>query len=106
MTHGTKLARKFLAREDVPRFRRILAQGDPVERYLHEKWESVAAEMGSVPVAETIRGLKVVLFLAKKIESILVDEVAYRGHKDTDRALSKVREIERDSKEMLTLLGG
>jgi hypothetical protein len=60
--------------------------------------------MGSVPLSETIKDLKVVLFIAKKTELILMDEVALRGFEGTLRAFDRVEEVKRAAQELLNTL--
>ena len=98
--------KRAIAKADIPRIRAIIAQKFPVERTVTKKWAEVNETMGSVPLSETIRGLKIVLFLCKKAESILVDEVAFRGQEPTLRACDRVDAIKAQASDLLTTLQG
>ena len=93
-----------ITRVDLPRIRRLVAQKFPVEQTIYRKWAQVNEDMGTVPVPQTIRSLKIVLFLCGKVESILVDDVAYRSQEGTLRALDRVDEIKTQAAELLASL--
>lgn len=95
---------KTITKADVPRIRAIIAQKFPAERIVYRKWDEVNASMGSVPVSESIRGLKIVVFLAKKAETIVVDEIAYRSQEGTLRALDRLDEIKSQAADLLSSL--
>jgi len=95
---------KPITKADVPRVRAIIAQKFPAERVVYRKWNEVNSSMGSLPLPESIRGLKIVVFLCKKTEEILVDEIAHRGQEGTLRALDRLDEIKAQATELLSTL--
>lgn len=97
---------KTITKADLPKIRSILALHCPPENLVVRKWSEVSESMGSVPLQESIRGMKVVLFLVKKAETILVDEVALRGTESTMHGLDTLNKIKSEASELLTALEG
>ena len=98
--------KRAITKADIPRIRAIIAQKFPVERLVSKKWTEVLEAQGSVSLSESIRGLKIVVFLCNKAETIIVDEIAYRSQEGTLRALDRVEGIKKDATELLKFLGG
>lgn len=96
----------MLTKEDLPRLRALIAQVFPAEKLVSEKWDQIAGQMGMVPVSESIRGLKIVLFLVKKIESIVIDDVAILGHEKVLRILGSLERIKNEATGILVALEG
>lgn len=97
---------KTITKADLPRIRALIAQKFPVDRTVTRKWERVSGEMGTVPVSQTARELKLVVFLSRKAQTIIVDEIAYRGQEGTLRALDRMETIETQASELLSSLEG
>src|SRR5690606_28594907 len=95
---------KTITKADFFRFRSILALHYPPEDLVVMKWSEVSESLGSVPLQESVRGMKVVLFLVKKAETILVDEVAFRGTESTMHGLDTLNKIKSEANELLTAL--
>lgn len=96
----------MLTKVDLPRLRALIARTFPAEKLVSEKWDQVADQMGTVPVSESIRGLKIVLFLVKKTETIVIDDVAILGHEKVLRILGSLERIKNEAHEILVALEG
>lgn len=97
---------KTITKADLPKIRSALALHCPPENLVVRKWEEVSEAMGSVPLQESIRGMKAVLFLVKKAETILVEEVALRGTESTIHGLDTLSKIKSEANELLAALEG
>lgn len=95
-----------LTKADLSRVRVLFAQNFPDEKLVSEKWDEIASQMGSVPVSESIRGLKIVLFLVKKTEMIVIDDVAILGHEKVLCILGSLERIKNEATGILVALEG
>lgn len=97
---------KSITKADLPKIRSILAIHSSPENLVVRKWSEVSESMGLVSLQESNRGMKVVLFLVKKAETILVNEVALRGTESTMHGLDTLNKIKSEASELLTALEG
>jgi len=97
---------KTITKADLTKIRSNLALHALPEDAVSYKWEQVSSAMGTVPMLETVRGLKIVLFLVKKAEVIMTSEVALRGSEGTFVGFEKIETIKNKANELLAVLEG
>lgn len=99
---------KVITKQDIPKFKNQIAIKSPAERHVLRLWASFEESMESTELAsdgDLRQALRIIQFVAKKTETILVDEVGFRGVDETMNALARVSKIRSDAEALLEALG-
>lgn len=98
---------KAITKQDIPKFKAQIARHAPAERHVLRLWANFEESMESEfpPGSDLRQALRIIQFVAKKTEVILVDEVALRGPQETQQALSRVSKVRTDAESLLEALG-